>query len=112
MQDLFKDLQVSGGWIFEDAERRNRASSHGINVAQGISSRDSSVGVGIVGHGCQNIYGLHERGIGAQAVHGCVVAGFKADKHIWIGRARQPTKYGVQKTWTQLCRSTGSLGEF
>jgi hypothetical protein len=55
---------------------------------------------------------LYERGFGVQTVHCGIVTCFKSNEHVGIGRAGQPAKYGVQKTWTQLCRSTGSLREF
>src|SRR6185437_16976066 len=64
----------------------------------------------IVGNGREEVDRLHEGEVIRESIHPCVVAGIETNEQIGIIRPRQTAKHGVQKTWTQLGRSTSGLG--
>ena len=109
-EDLLEDSGVAIGWKSNNRKRGNGAASHGVHVTEGIRSGDLAEGEWIVGDGREEIDGLHEGEIGGELIHPCVVAGIETNEQIRISGPRQTAKHGVQKTWTQLGRSTSGLG--
>ena len=65
-------------------ERRERTSTHGIDITQGIGGGDLSEGVGIVDYGREEVDGLYESGVRRNLIHAGVVGTIEADQNIRV----------------------------
>jgi len=109
-ENLFQNSGAAVIGESDNRERGNGPATHGVNVTKGIRGGDLAEREWIVGDGREEIDGLHKGEVGGELIHPCVVAGVETNEQIRISRPRQAAKHGVQKTWTQLGRSTSGLG--
>ena len=114
-QDGFERVQIAFGRKRHNRQRGNRRAAHGVNVAQRVSRRDRAERERVVHHGREEIYRLHQRQIGSDAIHPGIVRGIVADQHVRIGDARQTPENFVQQFRTKFRRAAAGLylsGEF
>jgi hypothetical protein len=107
--DLLQQRRVA---VFREAhngKRRNRASAHGIDIAQRISGGNLTVKIRVVHNGREKIHGLHQGEIFGDQIHPGVVVGVEPNENVRVSLPRQAAQHGVQQTGTQLGRSTRSL---
>ena len=72
----------------DEAQRAYRLCAHGVDVAQGIGGGDAAIVERVVDDGREDIDGLDQRQIVAQAEHRRVVGASVADQQAWFGHIR------------------------
>src|SRR3954466_931641 len=83
-KNLLQNVEVAFIGKADDGQRGQRASAHGVNVAQRISGRDLAEGVWVVNDGREEIYGLDKRLRGGNFVHSGVVGCVKANQNVRV----------------------------
>src|ERR1700722_20712258 len=88
-ENFLENFRRPGGWKRDDGESRNRAATHGINVAERIRCGDLTEKRRVVHNWREKINGLHDSQIVSETIDSGVVTGFKTDQNVWIDLARQ-----------------------
>src|ERR1043166_215703 len=67
-----------------DVQTCFRLATHGINIAQRVSSGDLAKKIRVVNNRSKKIHRVHDGEIRTQTKHPCVVGGFGPDQHIGV----------------------------
>ena len=83
-EDALEHLEIAFIGKTDERERAERASAHGVDVAERVDGGDLPEGVGIVHDGGEEIHGLNEGGVGRDQVHPGVVGEIEADQNVGV----------------------------
>src|ERR1700693_47114 len=89
-ENFLKNFRRFGSWKRDDGESRNRATTHGVNVAERIGCGNLTEKRRLVPDWREKIDGLHDGQIVSETIDGGVVTGFKTYQDVGIDLARQP----------------------
>src|ERR1700677_5215662 len=77
-ENVFQNFEVSFLGKTHQCQRSNRASAHGVDIAQRVGGGDLAENVGIIHDWREEIDGLHQSLIGRDLIHSGVVGVIKA----------------------------------
>ncbi|MCU1255963.1 MAG: hypothetical protein JWM83_2262, partial [Candidatus Angelobacter sp.] len=83
-KNLLQDVEIAFIGKADDGQRGQRASAHGVNIAQGIGGRDLAESEWVVNDRGEKIHGLDERLCGGNLIHSGVVGCIKANQHVRV----------------------------
>jgi hypothetical protein len=83
-QDAFENFEIGFVGEADQGERGERASAHGVDVAERVGGGDLAEGVRIVDDGRKEVDGLHECLVGRELIHSGVVGSVKADQNVGV----------------------------
>ena len=72
----------------EDGNRHNRFPAHSENIADGVGGGDAAKVERVIDNRHKEIGGADDRGAITEIVNGGIIAGFVADKQVWIDKLR------------------------
>lgn len=75
-------------WPAEDGNRHNRFPAHSENIADGVGGGDAAKVERVIDNRHKEIGGADDRGAITEIVNGGIIAGFVADKQVWIDKLR------------------------
>ncbi len=93
----------------DDIHRRERLSTHGVDVGQRICHAYLTKGVGIIDNGCEEVEGLYDGEIISQFIDPGVIGIFNTNNQIWIRYQRKPAKRLIQVTRTYFAGSPRTM---
>src|SRR2546425_13349152 len=83
-ENAFQNIEIA---FFGETNQRQcsqRASTHGVNIAQSVGSSNLAESVGIVDDRRKEINSLHQRGSGSDLIHPGIVGVVEADKNVGV----------------------------
>ncbi len=111
MQDALQHPQRQAvGGEADDIQPKQGTGAHGVDVTDRIGGRDGAEPVGVIDDGGEEVHGLHNGGILADAIYGCVVSGFCPDQHGRVNAFGQGLQHFFQGLRTQLAGAAQPVG--
>ena len=109
-----EDLAQHLGWqgVFGKADNvqgNEGAAPHGVDIGEGVGSSDAPKLHRVIDDGCEEIHGLHEGKVIAQAYNCSVVSVVKADEKPGVIGGGESRQCAAQRNRREFSRSAGGL---
>ena len=112
LQDAAQNVQIHFLGETHDIQRGFYRAAHGVNIAEGVGSRNLAENIRILHHGREEIQRLYHGNVIGELVHRGIVRMVEAYQQIGIGKGRKFVQRMGQCARAQFGSASATLAEY